>query len=189
MSDWDDEDNDTDAPASEKPGKNYRLTIEGLPQSALMDAVLARVARDVAAEITNEQRREFRVQVFKKLDEVIAKIADERLEKEVNALIDEGWQPCDQWGTPRGPKQSLRDLVTTYLMTNVDQHGRGEGDNYADRHKRERVYWFVEKAINSIFDKEMQSVIEKFRKTVKERFDAKLAMDVAETLKSALGLR
>ena len=74
-------------------------------------------------------------------------------------------------------------------MTSVDQNGRGENDNYADRNRRERVYWFVEKAINSIFDNEMQNVIERFRKTVRERFDAKLAADVAETLKSAIGLR
>jgi hypothetical protein len=188
MSEWDDEDTD-DAPDSEKPGPTYKLTIEGLPQSAIMNAVLERVARDVAGQITNDQRHDFRMQVLKKLDDVIVKIADERLEKEINALIDEGWQPCDQWGKPRGPKQSLRDLVTTYLMTNVDQNGRGENDNYADRNRRERVYWFVEKAINRIFDKEMQNVIEKFRKTVRERFDAKLAADVAETIKSAIGLR
>ena len=188
MSEWDDEDTDN-APDSTKPGPTYKLTIEGLPQSAIMNAVLERVARDVAGQITNDQRHHFRMQVLQKLDEVIAKIADERLEKEINALIDEGWQPCDQWGKPRGPKQSLRDLVTTYLMTSVDQNGRGENDNYADRNRRERVYWFVEKAINSIFDKEMQNVIERFRKTVRERFDAKLAADVAETLKSAIGLR
>jgi hypothetical protein len=189
MSDWDDEDEDTDAPGSEKPGPTYKLTIEGLPQSAIMNAVLERIARDVAVQITNEQKKEFRAKVLQKLDEVIAKIADGRLEKEVNDLLDAGWQPYDRWGKPQGPKVTLHELVTKYIMTEVDQHGRDSSDRYADSGKRQRILWFVEKAINSIFDKEMQSVIEKFRKTVRERFDAKLAADVAETLKSAIGLR
>lgn len=185
MSDWDDEDDNT--PDSEQPGPAYKLTIEGLPQSAIMDAVLDRAARDLAAQITDEQRKEFRAQVLQKLDDVIAKISDARLEKEINALIDEGWQQHDRWGKPSGPKKTLRDLVTTYLMTNVDQHGRDSSDRYADSNRQQRVEWYVQKAINSIFDKEMQNVIERFRKTVRERFDAKLAADVAETIKSAIG--
>lgn len=192
MSDWDEDENYTysdNAPESDKLGPTYKLTIEGLPKSAIMDAVLERVARDVAGQITNDQRREFRAQVFAKLDEVVAKIADARLEKEINSLINEGWQPCDRWGKPCGPKQNLRDLVTAYLMTNVDQHGRKDGDNYSDRDKRERVYWFVEKAVNGIFDKEIKHVIDKFRTIVRDKFDAKLAAEVAETLKSAIGLR
>ena len=188
MSEWDDEDTN-DAPDSEKPGPTYKLTIEGLPQSEIMNAVLNRAARDLAAQITDEQRKAFRVAVFQKLDEVVAKIADDRLEKEVNDIIDAGWQQHDRWGKPSGPKTTLRDLVTSYLMQNVDSSGRSENDRYADRDTRNRVEWFVQKAINSIFDKEMQNVVEKFRKTVRERFDAKLAADVAETLKSAIGLR
>jgi hypothetical protein len=119
----------------------------------------------------------------------VTKIVDARLEKEVNDIIDNGWQQYDRWGEPTGKRMTLRELITGYIMKEVDQHGRDRSDSYSDSTKRNRIYWFVEKAINGIFDKETSNLVENFRKQVRERFTAEMAGKVTESIKSALGLK
>lgn len=189
MRDFQDEDDRDDGPKSNEPEPTYKLTIDGLPHSEIMNAVYERIARETTAQLTAEHKERIRVQVEKTVNEAVTKIVDARLEREVNDLLDKGWQQYDRWGDPSGPRVTLRDLVTRYIMVEVDQHGRDSSDRYSDSGKRQRIQWFVERAINSIFDKETNNIVETFRKQVRERFTAEMAGKVTETIKSALGLR
>jgi hypothetical protein len=190
MSDFeDDDDRDDSGPESNKPEATYRLTIDGLPHSEIMKAVFERISRDTMAQLTAEHKKQIRAQIEKSVDDAVVKIVDARLEKEVNDIIDNGWQQYDLWGEPTGKRMTLRELITGYIMKEVDQHGRDRSDSYSDSNKRNRIYWFVEKAINGIFDKETSNLVENFRKQVRERFTADMAGKVAESIKSALGLK
>jgi len=173
----------------DKKSPAYKLTIENLSHDAIMAAVYEKIAKCTEAKLTAEHMTTIKKTIERCVNDAVERIVDARLEKEVNDILDNGWQQYDRWGNPSGSRTTLRELVTKYIMTEVDQHGRDGSDRYADSGKRQRILWYVEKAINSIFDKEMHGIVEKFRKTVRERFDAKLAADVAETLKSAIGLR
>lgn len=190
MSDFDD-DEPIDEPFVSKVDGNdvtYKLTIEDLPHEAIMQAVCNRIATHTEAKLTAENTARIRATIAECVDKAVIRIVETRLETEVNRLIDQGWDEHDTWGQRTGKKFTLAERITTYLQHQVDANGSSD-NRYSSSDKRQRIVWYVEKAVQTIFDKESTKLVDDFKKQVREKFTKELSDRVAATLKDALGLR
>jgi hypothetical protein len=193
MSEYDDDDSDDYGIAQGKQNKPvsshdavYKLTIDGLPHEAIMDAVYRRIAQETYAKLTQEQQSLIKATIQKSVDEAVVRIVETRLEAEVNKLIDQGWDEHDTWGQRTGKKFTLAERITTYLQQNVDQYESSDYRSSGD--KKQRVQWYVTKAVESIFTRETNNLIEDFKKQVRASFDKSVADQVAKSIKAAMGL-
>ena len=194
MSDeFSDEDSDSDdaldhEPASGSPDTTYKLVIDGLPHEAIMEAVYRTIAQRVEAKLTKEHEARIKSTIEKCVNDAVTRIIDNRLELEVNRLIDQGWDEHDTWGQRTGKKFTLAERITTYLQQQVDVNGNSD-NRWSSGDKRQRIVWYVDKAVNAVFDKETTTHVEAFKKQVKEKFTKTFSDQVTATLKEALGLR
>ncbi len=188
MSDFDDDDADYEETNAVAPNATYELTIKGLPHEAIVEAVYQQLARRTEAKLTQEQNAKISSTIAQCVDAAVARVVETRLEAEINKLLDQGWEEHDSWGRRTGKKFTLADRVTEHLQAMVDSHGRGTGESYSGDRKQ-RIQWFIQRAVEGVFDRETKALLDEFRTKVRDQFSADMAAKVAAMMKEAIGLR
>ena len=177
--DFDDEDSCAEPRAISHDASVSRvsLRIEGPTAARIEDNIIEIVSSRVRKRIEEEAVKTVQAEVRKAIDERIKAITAAALEESVASIIAEGWQKTDSYGSPSGPKQTVRDRVTEMMFN--DGYGR----------RADTLQKIIDKRVNDAIAQDCKDVIaeakEKFRVTLDTTLNAKLQ----ETLRNALGLK
>ena len=110
---------------------------------------------------------------------LVEELTRERIRKDIDAVLDEGWSKTDQWGNANGPKATLRDRI------------RGMLDTRASSYSNEGT--FLEKwckdAVTYQLGKVLEAELVDARKRLKTAFDEVLQAKFSNTIRDALGLK
>ena len=157
-----------------KTGEVAQVTVAGW--------TIAQLAEIVAEKLLHEKG--LSETVDRKVDEAIdkavgtrlEKITDEILRKVVAEIVDEGFQPTDNYGSPIGQKVSLKVRVGQILH---------EKDRYNNESRVEKIQ---KETIEAALRKALGEEIERVRKAFREQVDALLQTKLVESLRTSLGL-
>lgn len=119
--------------------------------------------------------------VQRAVDEQVTKVTEEHVKAAVAAVLAEGWQKTDGYGSPSGPKMTIKDRVGETLT-------KLQGDSYHSNRKN-LVDAIIEQAVATALKTEFDKVIADARDKFKAQIDSVVSAKLNETLKSALGLR
>lgn len=183
MSDDFDDDADPILPINGGKAVPYKITISGLTDDDIINAVADKIASDTAARLSEEHQKRIRTTIDRCVDEAVQRICQRELDAEVCKVIAGGWREHSTWGEPTGKKFTLADRVTDFLKKKVDEYGR---DSY---NGKERVQHLMEKAVVDVLNKELSSVVEAFKTQARSMLDETFKAKLNDALKGALGLR
>ena len=119
--------------------------------------------------------------VQRAVDEQVTKVTEEHVKAAVAAVLAEGWQKTDNYGSPSGPKMDIKARVGETLT-------KLQGDSYSSNRKN-LVDAIIEQAVAATLKTEFDKVIADARDKFKSMIDGVVTAKLNETLKSALGLR
>jgi hypothetical protein len=133
---------------------------------AAADQIVKSVHRDLVSEVARSVKEQVSAQVGAKVAEV----------------LDHSIQPTNEWGEPKGPTTSLRDVVATqardYLGAKVDKEGR-DGGYQANQ---TRLQYIVSKVVASEFDYRMQAEVKKAVELARNEAVAKVGQVVGDLI-------
>lgn len=101
-----------------------------------------------------------------------------RISEAVDAVLAEGWQRTDEYGTARGPKVGLKERISELMLKAGSSYDR---DNAIDKQ--------IKASVSSVLTNEFQKEIDAAKAKVRAELDSVLSGKVTEALKSAMGLR
>jgi macrodomain Ter protein organizer (MatP/YcbG family) len=158
---------------------NITLQVEGYDEERITAVLDHAIVREVERRANYTITEEVKDRIEKATSAAVKQITEERLKSEINALLDEGWQLTNQYGEPKGEKQSLRQRVKGIF--------EGKSNGYGNSPT------FVEKWIQEAVNYKLQSVlteeINAARKRLSEAFDEVIRAKFGEELRRLLGLR
>jgi hypothetical protein len=135
-------------------------------------------------ELGESLRKAVSERITKLADEVVRKAFDAEIKQRISAAIDtvlaEGWYETDNYGSRKGERIDLKGRIGKLLT-----EARGDNYNRSASLLAERL----EANIKTSLDKEFAPVIAEAKATLRERLDTSVMKTVADTIKSALGLK
>jgi len=151
----------------------------------------AMVARE-AAQIYANKEEQAMIKLTRELQQKVAGLVEEKfrekcaslVEEEVSRAMSEGWTVTNTWGDKTGEHWTLRSHVMKYLA----EKRRDSGSSY-NAPEKTVIDRAVEEAVKRIFSQEFDKEIADARARLRQMLDDSIAKKLAETLKSALGLR
>lgn len=112
---------------------------------------------------------------------------DDEIRSQVGEQLASGFQRTDEWGQPRGERVTLAQLVASYMTERVrdplnDSFRREAGE-------RTRAEWMIRDMIKHQLGQAFDEEIKRGQQAIRAAIDDIIKAKLAETLKSALGLR
>jgi hypothetical protein len=154
---------------------DYEVGLDGM--TPVEQAVIQLAARQLAERFQNQVKRELNTLVYEKSEKMI----QERLEREIDAALAEGWQKTDHYGAKSGPVLTLRDRISEVLTKAEDRYGSNGGMRWIDARVKEAVAHFVA----TDFKAELAEAKERLRGMI----DDAVMGQLRDALKNALGFR
>lgn len=154
------------------------VELTGYARTRVEDAV-ARLAYE---NLEEEARVTLRAAVEKAVDAAVVRITETAVQNAVAKVLEEGWTPTNQWGEPRGERVTLRQRIEKLLTDK--HHGNYDRENNGTIAERIAAKVIAE-TFRTEFGKELELARQEFRKAL----DGAVTSKLAESLKSALGLR
>jgi hypothetical protein len=109
---------------------------------------------------------------------LVEKIGRERIGKEIERVMAEGWSKTNQYGESTGVKLSIRDRIAMILNSRDSYSGR---DSYIDE--------TVKRQVHETLNKDLKTDIQAARNKFKAEVDAVLTATIREALAKNLGLK
>lgn len=141
------------------------------------------VVEAITERLLSDRDSSLRKSVQEAVGKVVAETTTTMVSAAVERTLAEGWQEFDRWGDPKGERFTLRSRIEKVLSA---KERIGGSYNAPELTLIERLTQkAIDETVRNAFDKELEYARTKFRAAVDTVVQAKLA----ETLKSALGLR
>lgn len=138
------------------------------------------VADQIAEMFVKRHEDALRLRTEKAVDETVASVTEARIAAEVERLLSEGWTSYTEWGSVKS-KATLQERLRGLFFEE-----RSWGYNDPKRTWAEKIgAEILEKSLRDAFAKEIGAAQLRFREAV----DLVIQSKLAESLKSALGLR
>jgi histone H3/H4 len=153
------------------------LKVDGFREEQVVTAVAEMVRDQMSGRIDEAVRGAIKGA----LEEQVRALVNDAIRPVLATVLDEGWQPTDQWGEPKGPKVTLRDRIGKAVSAFLDVRDGYDRQTAAEKVIKEEI----EKAVRGDAGKELKRASEALRAQV----DAVLQAKLRESLSSALGLR
>lgn len=141
---------------------------------SIYKAIAGDVVRHLSCEIERTAQRLVEAAITAKIEEKVNAAVETALQK----ALEEGWQPTDHWGTPKGPKMTLADRIAKSISEN-------QSYDKIEREINRFVTHAIEKVLGDRLKPEIACAVAKFKEVADSVVQAKLN----ETLKHALGLK
>jgi hypothetical protein len=171
----DDVDLRSDNPPANTPKEPVTLTLAGYEAQWVYE----RVAQIIAAQATQEVRRQAEKTVLETVSVEVERYVEEqlsaRITSEVDSIIAEGWTQTDSYGYG-SKKMTIRERINESLKAS----GNGGYNNGSNRSINGLAEKAIEAAVVAEFKEVQPSIRAMIDKTVKDK--------LAQSLKSALGL-
>ena len=113
------------------------------------------------------------------VNDAIKRVTEAHITEAVSAVLAEGWQKTDEYGTPKGPRMGLKDRIVEFMTAK---------DGYYSDQKR-RIDKLVEDSVKAAFDAEFKKEIEAAKTKFRELLDNSIQTKFAEAVKAGLGLK
>lgn len=157
--------------------KGMTVTLSGYQESEVFDFLSQRV-RDTFDSMLREKVNELAANA---VEEALTASAVEAIDAQVKAAIEEGLQPHDRYGEPEGPRKTIKAFVLDHLKQTVEgRYGYG---------RQTRIEKLASELLEEALKKDLGAELKKAREAFSAQINATLQAKLAETLKSALGLR
>src|SRR5687768_11012019 len=130
-------------------------------------------------------QREIRRQVEAGIAKLTTRAFEEAVQRQVGeriqAILDAGWKQTNHYGEPTGTTVTVRELILEKLNTPV-------GDRYNGGTKP-LVKHLVDEAVNQALRQQLGKELARAQEEIRAAVDGLIKEKLAETLRSALGLR
>lgn len=152
------------------------------------------VGRAVQAEVVEQVegpvafRELIQKEVSAQITTMIQPHLREILVDQVKEILDGEVQTMDQWGSPKGPKMQVRELIRTtldaFMREKVDSAGRSESHG-----GKTRLEWAVLTSANEVFKGTFQPMVTTAVESIKAEVSAKTADALRVAVLQALGIK
>ena len=143
-----------------------------------IDQILERLSNLVEQQVRMQMSAKVKDSIDVHVAKIVEEVTRERIFREANALLEEGWKQTDSYGEPTGKVFTLRERV------------RGIFDG-KDRNGYDRLT-MIEQWLKNAVERDLAKVLteetELVRKQLKAAFDDVVKAKFAETLRKSLGL-
>lgn len=169
---------------------NMEITIQ-ISEESLVDRIASQLRGAMFTDdidptgrnlnLENKVRKVMIDQVREATNVAVQRITEEHIETAVKACLDEGWRKTDQYGSPTGPKMTLKDRISETLNKLTDRYGSHNGKLLVDS--------LIESGITAAMNAEFAPAIAAAKVKFVALLDGSLTQKLTEALKSGLGLR
>ena len=157
--------------------KKIAITIEGYDASQVKDWIATRVERSVEEGLDRRVNEALRDAAQAAIDTMSDRIAKERVTKDIEAILAEGWQQTDSYGNHNGKLYTLRDRVRGFFDTKADSYDR-----------QTRVEKWIAEAVQRELATVLKTEVESAQKRLRDAFDDVLKLKFADTMRKMLGV-
>lgn len=158
--------------------KNIHITVTGLDSQQVQDWILERLSEQLEESVKAKLEKMAETAVELRTCELVDKLAHERIQKDIDAVLAEGWQKTDSWGNPMGKVTTLRERVRGFLDAKED-----------DYHRTTRVEKWLAESVKGALADALKVELEDAKKRLRESFDEVIKAKLHETLRTALGVK
>lgn len=156
---------------------DLQITITGWDRDRLHALLVERLETEIET-LFNAKLAEV---VEERVLAMVDKVAEGTVRPLVDEAIAEGWQKTNEYGEPRGPKQTLKERIAAMLTENVS---RGYGSDAQTRAEK-----IASGIVEDVFRKEFANEIEAAKKKARGLFESKVQERLGEAIKQAFGVR
>ena len=148
------------------------ITVNFADPDRVADVVLARAAEVLVVRLEQHARQ----RLDELLDKAVARACDGHLDAAVADVIAHGWHDTNQWGEPTGRRVPLREKVTSYLMSKLDD-------------RNTRIERLMRRAVQEALEGELKPMLEEARAGLRAMLQEGVLRQVARAAFDASGVR
>jgi hypothetical protein len=150
-----------------------KIEIEGFAEGQFLEAL----TREVAERMHDRIETAIEDGIRPALEKALEKIAMDVLRPAVAAVVEKGWQPTDEYGSPRGAVLTLSDRISRTLERK---------DSY-DRCSR--IDKIAEKVIEAAYKADLNGEIARLRDGFRKQVDEALQVKFRDALAESVGIK
>lgn len=150
------------------------IRVEGYDASRVEEWLTEHVGKEVREALDQKTLQIVRDEVKRLVDG----LTEERLRKDIDTYLEEGWQGTDTYGNPTGKVFTLRDRIRGVFDTRTDSYDR-----------QTRVEKWVKDAVDYQLGKALAEELAAARTRLRAAFDEVLQAKFSTTIREALGLK
>lgn len=154
--------------------KSITITVTGYDATRVEEYLDEQIGRQVSAGLELKVTDAVEARTRTLVDE----LTRDRVKKEIDALLDEGWKQTDQWGAETGKTFTMRERVRGVLDAKRDNYDRS---TLVEKWLKEAVDY----KLGTILNEELKSA----RERMKAAFDEVLQAKFTTSIRDALGLK
>lgn len=155
--------------------KAITITVNGYDADEVKDWLTKQVGEELRPLIY----KEVRAAVDRAVKEAADGLLRDRILSEVEAVLTQGWQPTNEYGEPKGPKETVRDRIRNAFSK--------RGDGYYD--KATLLEKWVEEGVSRVLEATLKEEVKAAREKLRASFDAVLQSKFTDTLRETLGVK
>lgn len=157
-----------------------RLLEKDIPVTFNLSHVVAEdyIRQAIQAEVSKAVEQAVSDAVGEAVSALVERIGQERVGKEIQRVMAEGWPVTNEYGEARGSSVTVKDRISKLLNSQDRYSGRG---TYIDE--------TVKRMVNETLDKTLKADIDAARNKFKAEVDAVLTATIREALAKNLGLK
>jgi hypothetical protein len=150
-----------------------KIEIEGFAEEHFLEA-LTREVHNRASDLIDKAIREG---IQPALEEALSTLAVEVLRPAVVAVLEEGWQPTDGYGNPKGDRMDIKGIIRDSLV--------GKKNTYEES-AAERI---ANEVVRTEYKRDIDGEIAKLRDGFRKQVDEALQVKFRDAMAEALGIK